>query len=357
MRHAVFAALVVLLFGLAGAASAQGTPPTPTITPGGPTTFCSGGSVTLTSSSATGNQWYLNGNPIGGATNQTYVATSSGDYTVIVTIAAVSSSPSAITTVTVNPIPATPTITPGGPTTFPAGGSVTLTSSSASGNQWYLDGNPIGGATNQNYVATAAGSYTVTVTNVGCSSASSAAVAVTVTPALTPSVTGTKSASGSFRPGSTVTYTVVLTNSGNGAQADNPGNEFDDVLPASLTLVSATATSGTAVATVGTNTVSWNGAIPPAGSVTIIITATISATNQAGTVISNQGQIHTDLDADGTNETSRVTDEPSTGPAGDATIFLVAQGLSASPIPTLDTWAKLLMAALMLAFAATARRR
>jgi hypothetical protein len=34
---------------------------------GGPTTFCVGGSVTLTSSSATGNQWFLNGNPIGGA--------------------------------------------------------------------------------------------------------------------------------------------------------------------------------------------------------------------------------------------------------------------------------------------------
>jgi len=38
-----------------------------------------------------------------------------------------------------------------------------------------------------------------------------------------------------------VTYTVVLTNSGPGAQGDNPGNEFTDVLPAGLTLVSATA--------------------------------------------------------------------------------------------------------------------
>ena len=159
--------------------------PTPTITPGGPTTFCAGGSVTLTSSSATGNQWYLGANPIGGATSQAYVATASGSYTVVVTDTATgcSSAASAATAVTVNPVPSTPTITPGGPTTFCVGGSVTLTSSSASGNQWYLNGNPIGGATNQAYAATAAGSYTVVVTTLGCPSAASAATPVTVDPA------------------------------------------------------------------------------------------------------------------------------------------------------------------------------
>jgi hypothetical protein len=163
---------------------------TPTVTPGGPTTFCAGGSVTLTSSSASGNQWYLNSNPIGGATNQNFIATASGDYTVVVTVSGCSSSPSAATTVTVNPIPATPAITPGGPTTFCLGGSVTLTSSSASGNQWYLNGNPIGGATAQTYLATASGNYTVIVTSLGCSSAASAVTTVTVNPIpATPTVT------------------------------------------------------------------------------------------------------------------------------------------------------------------------
>ena len=155
-------------------------PATPTITPGGPTTFCAGGSVTLDSSSATGNQWHLNGNPIGGATNPQYVATASGDYTVVVTENGCSGASSAVTTVTVNPLPATPTITPGGPTTFCDGGSVTLTSSSASGNQWYLNGNPIGGATGQQYVATTSGGYTVTVTANGCTSGPSPPTAVTV---------------------------------------------------------------------------------------------------------------------------------------------------------------------------------
>ena len=164
--------------------------PTPTITPGGPTTFCTGGSVTLTSSSATGNQWNLNGNPIGGETNTTYNATASGNYTVTVTDGNNCSATSAATTVTVNPLPATPTITPGGPTTFCAGGSVTLTSSSATGNQWNLNGNPIGGETNTTYNATASGNYTVTVTDGNNCSATSAATTVTVNPLpATPTIT------------------------------------------------------------------------------------------------------------------------------------------------------------------------
>jgi hypothetical protein len=188
--------VVVTALGCSSAASASTTvtvnpiPATPTITPDGPTTFCTGGSVTLTSSSASGNQWSLDGNPIGGATGQQYVATATGAYTVTVTTSGCTSEPSSATTVTVNPIPDTPTITPDGPTTFCTGASVTLTSSSASGNQWLLDGNPIGGATGQQYIATAAGAYTVTVTTSGCTSAESSATNVTVNPIpATPTIT------------------------------------------------------------------------------------------------------------------------------------------------------------------------
>src|SRR4029078_7962644 len=118
-------------------------PPAPSITPSGPTTFCDGGSVTLTSNSAKGNQWFLDGNPIAGATNQTYVATAGGNYTDKVTALSCTSTASAPLLVTVNPIPPVPVITAGSPTTFCEGGSVTLTSNSANGNQWFLDGNPI----------------------------------------------------------------------------------------------------------------------------------------------------------------------------------------------------------------------
>jgi hypothetical protein len=46
---------------------------------------CSTSSITLTSSLASGNQWFLNGVAIAGATSQTYIATLSGTYTIKVT--------------------------------------------------------------------------------------------------------------------------------------------------------------------------------------------------------------------------------------------------------------------------------
>jgi gliding motility-associated-like protein len=159
-------------------------PSAPAITnTGGSTTFCAGGNVVLTSSSASGNQWYKDGNAISGATGQTYTAAASGSYTAIVTASDCSSPASDVIVVTVNPVPSAPTLNAGGSTTFCAGGNVVLTSSSASGNQWYKDGNAISGATGQTYTAAATGVYTViTTSTAGCSSAASAGTSVTVNP-------------------------------------------------------------------------------------------------------------------------------------------------------------------------------
>ena len=136
-------------------------------------------------------------------------------------------------------------------------------------------------------------------------------------------MTATKTVSGPFTPGSTVTYTITLSNASVLAQSDNPGNELTDVLPAALTLVSASATSGTTVATVATNTVTWNGAIPGGGSVTVVITATLAATATPGQVVTNQGTAAYDADGNGTNESSRLTDDPSLPGWSDATAFQV----------------------------------
>lgn len=66
--------------------------------------------------------------------------------------------------VTINPLPAQPTITPSGNL---------LTSSAASTYQWYYNGSIISGATSQSYTATQNGSYNVVVTNsYGCSNTS-----------------------------------------------------------------------------------------------------------------------------------------------------------------------------------------
>lgn len=142
--------------------------------------------------------------------------------------------------------------------------------------------------------------------------------------AATAAVSATKTVAGTFAPSGNVTYTVTLTNSGTASQADNPGDELTDVLPATVSLISAVASSGTAVANPGTNTVTWNGSLALlGGSVTITINATIAPT-AAGVVISNQGTFNFDADNDGTNESSALTDDPGTAGPADPTAFFAA---------------------------------
>ena len=142
-------------------------PVTASITTSGPTTFCTGNSVTLTSNSTTGNLWSS------GQTTQSIVVTSSGSYSVQVTSAGCSST-SAPVVVTVNPQPLVPTITASGPTTFCFGGSVVLSSNNNVGNTWIP-----GGQTSQSIVASTSGNYAVMFTDAnGCSSTSNT---VTVT--------------------------------------------------------------------------------------------------------------------------------------------------------------------------------
>jgi uncharacterized repeat protein (TIGR01451 family) len=137
-------------------------------------------------------------------------------------------------------------------------------------------------------------------------------------------VGGAKAVAGPFSPGATVTYTIVLSNTGSAAQPDVAGSdELSDVLPSSLALVSATATTGTATATTATNTVVWNGSIASGAAVTVTIRATIKAATALGTVVPNQGTVRYDGDGNGTNESATPTDDPGQAGASDATVFTV----------------------------------
>lgn len=157
------------------------TPPTtPTISPSGPTTFCTGGTVVLTSSYGSGNTW---------STTETISAitvSTSGTYSVTYTDGFGCSATSAPLVVTVNTNPSAPSITANGATTFCDGGSVTLTSSQGTGNTWST------AETTQDIVVTASGNYTVTYTNAnGCSATSSTTiVTVNTLPTVTLSALG-----------------------------------------------------------------------------------------------------------------------------------------------------------------------
>jgi hypothetical protein len=109
------------------------TPPTAVITPGGATTFCSGGSVVLNATAGAGYtyQWQQGGADILGATNSSYTATATGNYSVrIASFSCVSTSPG--TTVTVNSVSAGSIA---GATSVCTGQSTTLTDV-ATGGVW-----------------------------------------------------------------------------------------------------------------------------------------------------------------------------------------------------------------------------
>jgi hypothetical protein len=152
----------------------------PSVNIAGTNSICSGSNITFTATPTYGGttpsyQWQVNGSNVGSnsSTYSTTSLTNGANVTCIMTSNAACTSPTTATSntisVSVNATPSTPTIT---------NNSGTLTSSSATGNQWYLNGSLIAGATSQTYTPTANGIYTVGVTANGCSSSASAGTTI-----------------------------------------------------------------------------------------------------------------------------------------------------------------------------------
>jgi hypothetical protein len=152
--------------------------PTAVITPQSSTTFCSGNSVLLNASTANGNtyEWFKNSVLIPSASNSSYSANQSGSYTVKIYNGTCNTTSSA-TNVTVNPSP-TASINTSGSTTFCQGGFVTLTASGGGTYQW--NNSSISASIN----ATTGGTYSVIVTNNGCTSTASQLVTVNPNPSV-----------------------------------------------------------------------------------------------------------------------------------------------------------------------------
>ncbi len=127
-------------------------PATPVITPNGPTSFCTGGSVDLTAPAATAYEWS------NGPTTQTITVNASGSYTVTVENAEGCEATSAAVTVNVSNAPQ-PTIQITGSVELCEGEEVTLTASEADSYDWS------NGAETQSITVSTAGTYHVTTTN------------------------------------------------------------------------------------------------------------------------------------------------------------------------------------------------
>jgi hypothetical protein len=167
--------------------------PAPSITAQGPTTFCQGGSVVLTSTGATSYSWSTS------ATSQSITVSNSGQYqvTVVDNNGCLGTSAPIQVTVLSPPLASITTI---GANALCAGQSTTL---SAPAGNTYLWSN---GLTTQNITVTAAGTYSVQVTNGAGCSAVSAPVTINVNPV--PAATITPNGVTSFCTGGSVVLTA-----------------------------------------------------------------------------------------------------------------------------------------------------
>jgi hypothetical protein len=167
-------------------------PATPVITASGSTTFCTGGSVDLTSSASTGNVWSTN------ATTSTITVSTTGNYSVTVTDANGCASASTPISVNVSNAPA-PTISASS-TQACSGDVVTVTASAADSYLWSS------GETTQSIQVSATAAVFVTVTNVNACNGVGQSATTNIT------FTATPTAAGSFTSaGNVVTFTNTST--------------------------------------------------------------------------------------------------------------------------------------------------
>jgi len=146
--------------------------PVVTITPSGPTTFCSGDSISLDAGTWATYLWTST------ATDESIYASSTGNYGVTITDGN-GCVGSTSTAVTVNPTP-TPTIPSTSADTFCTGGSVVLNPGTYTSYNWSTS------ATTQTITANTSNTFTVTVTNAnGCSGTASVSVVANNSPVVT----------------------------------------------------------------------------------------------------------------------------------------------------------------------------
>jgi PKD repeat protein len=154
-------------------------------------TYCQNAQANaITGTSLPGNTLYYYTLAVGGLGSMTPIipsTTTPGVYTYYISQknAAGDESPRSMVTVTVNALPATPTISASGSTTFCTGGSVVLSSSSTTGNLWS------NGSIASTITVSNSGSFSVTVTDGNSCSATSTSINVNVSNAPIPTITAT----------------------------------------------------------------------------------------------------------------------------------------------------------------------
>ena len=197
----------------------------PTITASGPTSFCPGDDVTLTSSSASSYEWS------NGETTRSITVSTSGSYTV--TTGGNCGGTSSAVLVDASSAPTVPTITTSGSTSICPGEVLVLTSSPANGYVWS------NGATTRSIAVTGAGNYSVDAySGANCYSSSDVETVTEKSAPTQPTI----SISGSTALTSTNT-SVVLTSSSSSAYRWSTGSSRKSITVTSQGSYMVTVTS------------------------------------------------------------------------------------------------------------------
>ncbi|MFT2010363.1 S8 family serine peptidase [Pontibacter sp. 13R65] len=151
--------------------------PVATVIVSGATTLCEGSSLTLTAPTGVSYRWSTS------ETTQAITVAAAGNFTVTVKNAGGCETTSEAVAVTIQPSPPKPVISQT---------DDELTSSAATGNQWFLNGTAIPGATAQTFTMTERGNYTVQVTTGSCASAMSEVLTPAILTALPEPAAGLK---------------------------------------------------------------------------------------------------------------------------------------------------------------------
>ncbi|MDB5282658.1 MAG: hypothetical protein JWO06_1733 [Bacteroidota bacterium] len=237
------------------------TSPSPTISAGGPLSFCQGDSVSLNAGAGyAAYSWST------GSSNQSIEAKQSGVYRCTVTQNGCQGMSNTVTVTVNNPVP---TLTSSGPLTFCTGGSDTL--SVGSGYSSYLWSTT---ANTPSIVITQSGSYTCTVTQGGCLGVSDTLTAI-VASNLNPVIAASPSLN--ICPGSSA---VLDAGAGYSTYAWSSGsnNQTTTVNSANTYIVTVTqgGCSGTASVTVNVGNFPITVSVTPAGPVSVCVGAAVT---------------------------------------------------------------------------------
>ncbi|HEX3110256.1 MAG TPA: hypothetical protein VHU41_14270, partial [Thermoanaerobaculia bacterium] len=260
---------------VAGCTSAAGTtnvvvnqtPATPTASNTGP--YCAGGTISLSTPTVSGATYSWTGpngftSALQNPTRSSITTADAGTYSVTVTTNGCTSA-AGTTSVVVNSIPATPTASNGGP--YCSGGTISLSTPTVSGATYSWTGpngftSALQNPTRSSATTADAGTYSVTVTVSGCTSAAgSTSVVVNQTPA-----TPTASNGGPYCEGATIQLNTPTVS---GATYSWTGpNGFTSALQNPTRSSATTADAGTYSVTV-----TVNGCASAAGSTSVVVNA------------------------------------------------------------------------------------